>query len=350
MDGKMKPIRVGILGYDGVQALDVVGPSDAFTVVAINGSPCYEVVIIGTSARSFTAESGVIFHPHQNLRTAPALDTLIVPGGRGLRGARTNSQISQWISDRAGKIRRIACVCTGTYGIAPTGLLDGREITTHWRFADDLQKRFPKLKVNRNALFLKDGPFYTSAGITAGIDLSLALIEEDFGPRVALAAARELVVYMKRTGGQEQYSEPLQFQVNSADQFSELAAWILRNLDADLSLNVLAKRACLSPRHFSRRFKRGFGGTPASFVGKLRLDEARRRLLAQNQTIEQIAKSVGFHSDDAFRIAFERRFGVKPSSYRRGFDFSETSNGKEANSKVSPMAATRLRNKKPRRR
>jgi Transcriptional regulator containing an amidase domain and an AraC-type DNA-binding HTH domain len=321
----VKAIRIGILGFDGIQALDLVGPSDAFTVATTaSGERCYEVVVIGISAKPFRAESGVIFHPHETLRTASAVDTLIVPGGRGLRVERTNKQISQWIGSHAAQIRRIACVCTGTYGIAPTGLLNGREVTTHWRFAEDLQRRFPKLMVSGNALFLKDGRFYTSAGITAGIDLSLALIEEDFGPRVALRTARELVVYMKRTGGQEQFSEPLQFQITSADQFSELAAWILRNLDADLSLEVLAKRACLSGRHFSRRFKASFGGTPASFIEKLRLDEARRRLSARSQTIEQIAKSVGFNSDDAFRTAFERRFGVKPSSYRNGFHLDES--------------------------
>lgn len=316
----MKPIRVGIVGFDGIQALDLVGPSDAFTLALVQGLPAYEVIVIGVSRKRFIAESGVIFHPHKTLQTAPPLDTLIIPGGKGLRDGKISGPISQWIKDRAGRLRRIACVCTGCYGLAPTGLIDDRQVTTHWRFAGDLARRFPRLKVNHNSLFVKDGPFYTSAGITAGIDLSLALIEEDYGPRVALATARELVVYMKRTGGQEQYSEPLQFQVNATDQFSELGAWMVRNLRGDLSLPALAKRSCLSPRHFSRRFKRVFGRTAASFVQKLRLDEARRRLSAQNQTIESVAKSVGFHSDDAFRTAFERHFGVNPSTYRRRFD------------------------------
>jgi transcriptional regulator GlxA family with amidase domain len=318
----MRPIRVGILGYDGVQALDIIGPGDAFTIAT--GDPesrkCYEVLVIGSDGRPFTAESGVVFHPHESLRTAPVLDTLIIPGGKGLRISQTNDVFSRWITNRASRIRRIACVCTGAYGLASTGLLDGRRVTTHWRFARDLALRFPKLKVDANALFLKDGPFYTSAGVTAGIDLSLALIEEDFGPRLALAVARELVVYMKRTGGQEQYSEPLQFQTNSTDQFDELASWMLRHLEHDLSLEVLARRACLSPRHFSRRFKSVFGATPAAFVEHLRLDEARRRLIERRQTIESVATSVGFHSDDSFRRAFERRFGVKPSSYRKGFN------------------------------
>jgi transcriptional regulator GlxA family with amidase domain len=204
-------------------------------------------------------------------------------------------------------------------------LLDGRRVTTHWRFAADLKRRFPKLEVDHNALFLKDGPFYTAGGITASVDLALALIEEDHGARVALSVARELVVYLKRSGGQKQYSEPLEFQTNSSDRFGDLASWILNHLRGDLSLETLAKRVCLSPRHFARRFKQMGGGTPAVFVENIRLDEARRRLTEGKQTIESIATSVGFRSDDAFRRAFQRRFGVKPSVYRTVFNAEEKS-------------------------
>jgi transcriptional regulator GlxA family with amidase domain len=181
-------------------------------------------------------------------------------------------------------------------------------------------RRFPKLNVDHDALFLKDGPFYTAGGITASVDLALALIEEDYGPRVALAVARELVVFLKRSGGQKQYSEPLEFQINSTDRFADLASWMVEHMRGDLSLAALAKRVCLSPRHFVRRFKQAFGGTPAAFVENLRLDEARRRLSERTQTIENVASSVGFQSDDVFRRAFQRRFGVKPSSYRSRFD------------------------------
>jgi transcriptional regulator GlxA family with amidase domain len=223
------------------------------------------------------------------------------------------------LKSQAGGIRRIASVCTGVYGLAATGLLDGRQVTTHWRFTRDVARRFPNIKVNPDALFLKDGPFYTSAGVTAGIDLSLALIEEDYGPGVALSVARELVMYLKRPGGQEQYSEPLQFQIQSTDRFADLAAWMMRHLHQDLSVEVLADKACLCPRHFSRRFKEVFGTTPALYVEGLRLNEARRRLTLPNQTIESIAASVGFKSADVFRRAFERRFGVTPSGYRIRF-------------------------------
>jgi len=321
----MKPLRVGLIGYDGVQALDIIGPSDAFTIAEIEGDngqrrPCYEVIIIGITNKPFRAESGVFFQPHTTLGNAPTLDTLIIPGGRGARIGQSSSLIAKWISSRAKRIRRIASVCTGVYALAPTGLLDGRRVTTHWRFANDVARRFPKLNVDHDALFLKDGPFYTAGGITASVDLALALIEEDYGPRVALAVARELVVFLKRSGGQKQYSEPLEFQINSTDRFADLASWMVEHMRGDLSLAALAKRVCLSPRHFVRRFKQAFGGTPAAFVENLRLDEARRRLSERTQTIENVASSVGFQSDDVFRRAFQRRFGVKPSSYRSRFD------------------------------
>jgi len=317
--------RVGIIGFPGVMALDVVGPFDAFSSAFIetdNGTlNGYEVVIIGLNAQPFVAETGIVFKPHKTFRNAPPLDTLIIPGGQGLRVPQTQRTVAEWVSKRAAKTRRIATVCTGTYGLAATGLLNGRRVTTHWRHAQDLAQRFPKLRVDPHALYLKDGKFFTCAGITAGIDLSLALIEEDFGPRVALSVARELVVYLKRPGGQEQFSEPLKFQSEAGDRFADLAAWMRGHLRQDLSAESLADRACLSPRHFSRRFKDALGTTPAAFVEGLRLTEARERLTVPDQTIESVAASVGFKSADAFRRAFERRYGLKPTSYRKHFSF-----------------------------
>src|SRR5438874_2209584 len=180
----MKPLRVGLIGYNGVQALDLIGPSDAFSIATVRDEtgatrPCYEVVVLGLSSKCFCAESGVLFQPHTQLRSAPPLDTLIIPGGRGVRIGPAGDRIAKWISHRYQRIRRIASVCTGIYALAPTGLLDGRKVTTHWRFANDVAGRFPKLRVDPNALFLKDGPFYTAGGITASVDLALALIAED---------------------------------------------------------------------------------------------------------------------------------------------------------------------------
>ncbi|HEY2139015.1 MAG TPA: helix-turn-helix domain-containing protein, partial [Chthoniobacterales bacterium] len=219
--------------------------------------------------------------------------------------------------------RRIASVCTGIYGLARTGLLDGRTVTTHWRFAADVARRFPALKMKSNALFIKEDKFYTAAGVTAGIDLALALIEEDFGPKVALAAAREMVVYLKRSGGQEQYSEPLQFQTQSGDRFAELVTWMTTNPTAPMSVETLARRASLSPRQFFRRFKEHFGMPPATFVETLRLNEARRRLSAGEPSIDSVAESVGFNGADSFRRAFTRRFRVTPNKFRRNFSLPD---------------------------
>ncbi len=322
----MRPKRIGLLGFDGVQALDLTGPAEAFSAAVIEEKGdgpqrCYEVLVVGLTSKPFVAaDSGLIYKPHTTIHTAPPLDTLIIPGGPGLRQPETNARVSAWVGTCASRIRRIGTVCTGTYGLAPTGLLDGRMVTTHWRHARDLAARFPKLIVNPNALYLKDGQFYTSAGLTAGIDLSLALIEEDFGSQVALAVARELVVYLKRPGGQEQYSEPLRFQTRSTDPLADLVTWMTSHLHQDLSVEALAERACLGARHFGRRFKEAFGTTPAAFVEELRLSEARERLTKPNQNIESVATSVGFKSADAFRRAFERRYGITPSSYRKRFD------------------------------
>ena len=225
----MKNRRIGIIGYNGVMALDIAGPVDAFAAVAeysdqSRQSVGHEVVVIGLTRAPFAAQSGLLFKPHTTVTEAPPLDTLIVPGGPGLRIPATQQKVSSWVSSVAPRTRRVASVCTGIYGLAPTGVLDGRRVTTHWRHARNVASRYPRLHVDPNALFLKDGPYYTCAGVTAGIDLSHSLIEEDFGPRTALAVARELVVYLKRNGGQEQYSEPLQYQVQSADRFAELIA------------------------------------------------------------------------------------------------------------------------------
>jgi transcriptional regulator GlxA family with amidase domain len=320
----MLPKRVGVLGFDGIAALDLVGPTETFAAAVLDDGhgarrPCYAPVTIGVSSRSFRAESGLRFKADTTLPAAPALDTIVIPGGSGLRQPGVSAAVTAWLKSRAKRTRRIASVCTGIYGLAPTGLLDGRRVTTHWRFVRDVSQRFPRLMVDANALFLKDGRFYTSAGITAGIDLSLALVEEDLGPGLALSVARELVVYFKRPGGQEQFSEPLQFQTASTDRFAELVAWMTGHLRQDLAVEALASRVNLSPRQFSRRFKAEYRATPAAFAEGLRLDEARRRLSLGANAIADLAESVGFHSPDVFRRAFERRFGISPSSYRLHF-------------------------------
>jgi transcriptional regulator GlxA family with amidase domain len=311
----MKPKRrIGLIVFDGITALDLVGPADAFGC-----AQDYELTVLSASGARCVAESGVQLAAECQLESAPPLDTLVIPGGCGLREAETNQRVASFIKRRARRIRRIASVCTGIYGLAPTGLLDGRRATTHWAFATDVARRFPKLRLERDALFVKDGAFYTAAGVTAGIDLTLALIEEDLGPARALAVARELVVYLKRDGGQEQFSEPLRFQTEHRDQLADLGELIRGRLSGDLSVPALAKRVGLSTRQLSRRCRSELGESPAALVQRLRLDEARRRLLEPSAGIESVASSVGFQSGDVFRRAFEHRFGVSPSRYRERF-------------------------------
>jgi transcriptional regulator GlxA family with amidase domain len=314
--------RIGFVGYDGVTALDLFGPLEVFDTAnqhVRQGTRPYELVVLSPTGKPFRLEQGVAVSAHAALGDAPSFDTIVVPGGGGARDAEKIRPAVAWLKANADRFRRVASVCIGIYLLGETGLLDGRRATTHWRFAADVARRFPNIRLQPDAIYIRDGQFSTSAGVTAGIDLSLAMVEEDLGSDVALAVARDLVVYLKRSGGQMQFSEPLQFQIRATDRFAELADWMLRNLDGDLSVEALAARARLSPRQFSRRFKTAFGTSPGGYVERLRLDEARRRLPAGGQTMESIAASVGYASDDAFRRAFERHFGVAPSIYRQQF-------------------------------
>jgi len=329
----MTPKRIGLIGFDGAGTIEMAGAAAAFACARVqegDRSPrrCYEVIVISVSNKPFTAMSGLIFQPHKTFKNAPPIDTLIIPGGLALLEPHIGKPIAAFVKARANSTRRIVSLCSGIYALAMTGLLAGRRVATCWRYAQDVARRFPELEVDDKAIFLKDGTFYTSAGATAGIDLALSLIEEDYGPRVALAVARELVVYLKRPGGQEQYSEPLQFQAQSVSRLSDIATWIVSHLSEDLSVEVLAAKACLCPRHFSRRFKIEFDHTPAEFVEKLRLDEARRRLSDGDNSIENIGASVGFKSADAFRRALERRLGINPNDYRQRFRPFGKQNGK----------------------
>jgi transcriptional regulator GlxA family with amidase domain len=316
----MTPKRIGFLGFDRFTTMHLAGPADAFAAAALEDGfsgqiPCYDVCLIGLKEGPFRSESGMAFYPAHTLETAPDLDTIVIPGGSGLRDPKTSLAVSEWILSRTNQTRRIASVCTGIYGLAPTGLLDGREVTTHWRFASDVARRFPKLKVNHKRLLVKDGSFYTSTGLSAGVDLALALVEEDYGPYVAAAVRSELVTYLARRHANEDPVAPLEFRSQPTDRLGDLVAWMVRHLNDDLSVEALARRACICPSHFNRSFKSVFGTSPAAFVENLRLNEARRRLSKPNKTIHSVGASVGFTNPTTFRRAFERRFGVKPGSY-----------------------------------
>ena len=318
--------RIGFLGFDGLASLDLTGPLDAFAAAQADDSvdqarARYEVTIIGVGSKSFSSESGVGFRANHTLRNAPPLDTVVVPGGSGVRNPETLRTISGWLQSRASDTRRVVAVCSGVYPVAASGLLDGRRVTTHWRYTRDLARQFPHLRVSATASFLKDGPFYTCGGGTAAIEMSLGLIDEDHGTQLALSVARELVMRLRPPGDDESAVDPSQYQSGPMERLAELPAWISAHLCDDLSVEVLADRAGVCPRHFSRLFKQVFNSTPADFVEQVRLGDARRRLLIPRNSVEGVAAAVGFKSTDAFRRAFERRLGVTPSAFRKRFQF-----------------------------
>lgn len=322
------PISVAVLGFDGVNALDLVGPLETLTEARAHGGPDYRIEIVALSGLEFRSESGVIFRAGGKASLNAIYDTIIVPGGAGLREPRNLDAAAAWCRKQALTARRVVSVCTGAYALAAAGLLDGRRVTTHWRFMTDLVRRHPAIRPESGALYVKDGPIYTSGGITAGMDLALALIEEDCNSRTALAVARELVMFLKRPGGQTQFSEPLAMQMRAGDRLADLVVEMRSALKSDLRGEVLAAKAGMSPRHFSRVFTRKIGETPARHVESLRIAAARERLESSDDLIATIAADVGFASDDAFSRAFERRLGVRPEAYRQRFKLRPPNVGK----------------------
>ena len=320
----MEPKRIGIIGADGVAALHLAGALDALLAAALDDGyggrlSCYHVHSLGLTSHPFRTESGMVFMPQGSLETAPDLDTIIIPGGRAWNVGDASAKVAPWLLQRARDTRRIATICSGVYALASTGLLDGREVTVHWRFATDLARRFPRLRVNHKKSFVKDGPFYSSTGLTAGISLAVALIEEDYGRHVARAVAREVTLQLDSPSPESApagSSEPI-------DRFGDLVSWMVRNLHGNLSVEALASRACMSPDHFSRAFKSVFGTPPSEFVENLRLNEAKRRLVTPGKTLHSVATSVGFSRPAAFSNAFKRRFGVRPSSFVGGKNASQ---------------------------
>lgn len=316
--------RIGFLGFDGVCSLDLTGPLEAFTTsLALDRSAQddhrYELVVVGLKQKSFVSEGGVMFRAETTTDAVGGLDTIIIPGGNGITRSGTLRELSTWLARRADGIRRVAAICGGIYPLAHSGLLDGRTVTTHWRFAEDVARRFPTLRVKSNASFLKDGPFYTCGSAPAGIEMALSLVRDDRGSELGLALARELVVRLRRPGDEQAQVDVSLYDSNAPDKIAELPSWIVGHLDDDLSVKALADRAGLCPRHFRRLFKSTFNRNPSDYVEQLRLQEASRRLHSSRASIHAIATSVGYASPEVFRRAFERWLGVSPRAYRRAF-------------------------------
>jgi transcriptional regulator GlxA family with amidase domain len=322
-----EPRHVAILAYPGVALLDAVGPLEVFAaanlVVAERSPRCakpYQVEIWSEHVGAIDGSSGVSLNATRSIATAAPfeLDTLIVAGSPGINNPASRPCVD-WLRQSTGGIRRVGGICTGVFLLAEAGLLDGCRAVTHWAFCDELARRYPTIKVDPDPIFLRDGRFYTTAGMTAGMDLALALVQDDLGRDVALATARLLVLFLKRPGGQSQFSAHLAAQLDGDGPIAELQRWILDHLDTDLTVEALAERVHMSPRNFVRNFEREAGAPPGVFVEGARLDAARRALEDSEDQLETIAKQCGFTSAEILRRLFQRRLGVSPTSYRKRF-------------------------------
>jgi transcriptional regulator GlxA family with amidase domain len=317
------PRAVEILAYPAVQLLDVAGPLQVFTSaneLAVRGgeAPLYVARVVSAGAPVVTASAGLGFIAAPLPNAQAALDTLLVAGGPGVHAAADEAVVLDWVRARATTARRVASVCTGAFLLAAAGLLDGRRAATHWMHCAELARRFPAIRVESDPIFVRDGGIWTSAGVTAAIDLALALVEEDAGRSLALAVARHLVMFLKRPGGQTQFSTVLSLQ-SAEDRFGALHSWMSGRLADDLSLPALARKAGMSERNFSRRYTEATGITPARAVERLRVEAARRLLSDTRLPVKRIAARCGFGSEETLRRSFMRLLTATPQDYRARF-------------------------------
>ncbi|HLJ88440.1 MAG TPA: GlxA family transcriptional regulator [Candidatus Angelobacter sp.] len=321
------PRLVALVVYPGVQMLDMIGPFEIFSAAnellrhANPGrNPFYATEIVSRSGKPVAASNGLGIEAGRSVRWNPSvLDTLVVPGALEVERALADDRLIQWVRKTAPKARRIVSVCSGTFLLAAAGLLEGRRATTHWAGCEQLKKLYPGIEVDPDPIFLRDGQIYTSAGVTAGMDLALALVEEDLGRDVALEIARWFVMYLKRPGGQSQFSIPLKAQVSGMPALQKLLKWISENPSSNLEVEVLAARLNMSPRHFARVFHKEIGVTPAAHVAESRLESARRELEESRDELKIVAMRSGFGSEESLRRVFQKRLGVTPGEYRKRF-------------------------------
>jgi transcriptional regulator GlxA family with amidase domain len=311
-----------ILAFPGMQPLDAVGPAEVFAGAgAIAGGDEYEIEVVARELEPIMVRDGGygLMPAKTTAQVRGPIDTLVVAGGWGVERAADDEATIRWVRSAARRARRVTSVCSGSFLLARAGLLEGRIVTTHWSGCEDLQRRHPELTVDPNPIFVRDGDVWTSAGVTAGMDLALALVEDDLGREVAVETARWLVLFLQRPGGQAQFSAHLSAQLAERQPLRELQSWIVDNLDADLRVEALAERAAMSPRNFARAFRREAGLTPAAYVEQLRVERARQILEDGTEPVELVSARCGFGTPETMRRAFARRVGVSPAEYRARF-------------------------------
>ena len=318
--------RVVMVAFPDAQVLDVVGPLEVFSRTARllesegrTRRPAYAVEVVADEAGAVAMSSGVEVVAARAWRDVRGADTLLVAGGIGYAAQLQNESLLSWLRRQSSRVGRLGSICTGALILGRAGLLEGGSATTHWAYCDQLAENCPDTAVEPDAIFVRYGNVYTSAGVTAGMDLALALVEEDWGRSVALAVAQQLVLFLKRPGGQSQFSSFLSAQATGTERFRDLQIWILEHLDEDLSVPALAARMAMSERHFARAFAAEVGQTPASFVRGARLEAARRLLEESNHHVDQVAWRCGYGSEETMRRAFLRTLKITPGDYRARF-------------------------------
>jgi transcriptional regulator GlxA family with amidase domain len=316
--------RIVIIGFNGMQPLDAIGPFEVFAgatraAAALGQTGGYRVTLASRGGDPVRSESGVGLSMEPLPGTGERIDTLVLPGGDQARSARKDVELRSWIEAVAPGCRRVATVCTGAFLAAEAGLLDGRRVTTHWAQADRLASEYPALTVDPDPIYLRDGKYWTSAGVTAGIDLALALVEEDLGVEVAQTVARWLVMFLHRPGGQSQFASPVWVPRAERSTVRAVQTLVEASPGADHRMPALADAASMSVRHFARVFTSEVGETPGRFVEGVRTEAARRELETTDDTLDVIALRCGFGTAETLRRTFKRRLDVTPDSYRRRF-------------------------------
>lgn len=314
---------VAMFAFPQAQILDITGPLEVFSRASrwmveqgIRATPAYRVRLLAQQAGALVSSSGLSLMA-EDWRQAPAADTVLIAGGIGWASVLDDAESCDWIRAQSESASRLGSICTGALLLARLGLLDGHAATTHWAHCDALDTA--NIDVRPDDIFVRSGRLYTSAGVTAGIDMALAMVEDDHGSAVALAVARQLVLYLKRPGHQAQFSSPLATQTRADSPLSRLDLWLREHLAAPITVPMMAAQAHMSPRNFSRVFTKEFGCGPGAWLRRLRLDRARELLEQSDLDLSQVAAATGLGSDDSLRRAFQQRFGTPPSVYRSHF-------------------------------
>lgn len=316
--------RVVLLAYDDMNLLDLSGPLQALATASRrhsgSGPPLYETVVASAEGGMITTSAGlpVLTVPLSAL-DGVAIDTLIAPGGCKGQEYYSPPKLVAWIARQAPLVRRVCSVCTGAFLLAAAGQLDGKRVATHWEWVERLRQLHPALIVEPDKIFVRDGATWTSAGVSAGIDLTLALIEDDYGHHVAIETARQMVMFIKRAGGQSQFSMPLTAQSHAGGRFADLHAWIAEHLHENLTVERLAGQAGMAPRTFARAYASQLGRTPAKMVEAIRLEAACRALEQTGLPLKTIAANIGYAEEQNLRRVFQRQLGVSPGQYRNRF-------------------------------